>query len=94
MNKLLLMKETMSPRVQLAYDNVGSWHDMREALISARVSKGWTQADLAEVLGITQSAVSQFESLAGNPRIMTLMAYAQALSVRLDLSVSQPEDTA
>jgi transcriptional regulator with XRE-family HTH domain len=88
MNKLLLMKETMSPRVQLAYDNIGSWHDMREALISARVSKGWTQADLAEILGITQSAVSQFERLGGNPRIMTLMAYAQALNLRLDFGAS------
>jgi transcriptional regulator with XRE-family HTH domain len=82
-NKLLLMNETMSPRVQLAYENLGSWHDLREALIAARESKGWTQAELAEILGITQSAVSQFERLGGNPRIMTLMAYAQALNLRL-----------
>jgi len=47
-------------------------------LIAARESKGWTQADLAEVLGISQSADSQFERLGANPRMMTMMAYAQA----------------
>jgi transcriptional regulator with XRE-family HTH domain len=91
MNKLLLMKETMSPGVQLAYDNIGSWHDLREDLIAARVAKGWTQADLAAALGISQSAVSQFETLGGNPRLMTLMAYAQALNVRLQLGLSETE---
>ena len=92
MNKLLLMRETVSPGVELAYSNIGAWHDLRDVLITARVAKGWTQADLAEVLGISQSAVSQFESLGGNPRLMTLMAYAQALGVRLQLGISESEN--
>jgi transcriptional regulator with XRE-family HTH domain len=39
------------------------------------------QADLARKLGITPSAVSQFERLGSDPRLSTLRRYAVALDV-------------
>ena len=91
MNKLLLMKENQEKRIELASQNFRVWLDLKDQLVAARETRGLTQADLAEILGITQSAVSQFESLSGNPRMMTLMAYAQALGVRLQLGISESE---
>jgi transcriptional regulator with XRE-family HTH domain len=88
MHKLLLMKSDQEKRIELSSQNFGSWLDLKDQLVAAREARGLTQADLAEILGITQSAVSQFERLGGNPRIMTLMAYAQALQIRLNFGVS------
>jgi transcriptional regulator with XRE-family HTH domain len=72
---------------QLARGNLASWHDFRMAMIDYRERSGLTQKDVAERLGITQSAVSQFESFGGNPRVMTIIAYAQALNVGIDFSL-------
>jgi transcriptional regulator with XRE-family HTH domain len=88
MHKLLLMKDHQEKRIELSSKNFGSWLDLKDQLVAAREARGLTQADLAEILGITQSAVSQFERLGGNPRIMTLMAYAQALQIRLNFGAS------
>ena len=46
-----------------------------------------TQQDVADKLGITQSAVSQFESFGGNPRMMTVLAYALAIGAKLNFSI-------
>ena len=91
MDKLLLMKESMSQEVALSFANLGSWHDLRNMMVEARETQGLTQADLAVKLGITQSAVSQFESLSGNPRLMTLIAYAQALNLKLTFDASSAD---
>jgi transcriptional regulator with XRE-family HTH domain len=85
------MKSDQEKRIELSSQNFGSWLDLKDQLVAAREARGLTQADLAEILGITQSAVSQFERLGGNPRIMTLMAYAQALQLRLDFGASAVE---
>jgi DNA-binding XRE family transcriptional regulator len=90
-DKLLLMKELMSKEVALSFANFGTWHDLRNIMVEAREAQGLTQADLAMKLGITQSAVSQFESLSGNPRLMTLIAYAQALNLKLTFDASSAD---
>ncbi len=58
-------------------------------MIDYREKSGITQKEVADRLGITQSAVSQFESFGGNPRIMTIIAYAQALNIEIDFSINQ-----
>lgn len=85
MNKLLLMPQTKTTSQSLASHNVARWQDLREAMIARREELGLSQAELAKKMGITQPAVSQFESLGANPRIMTLLLYAQALELKLDL---------
>jgi transcriptional regulator with XRE-family HTH domain len=57
-------------------------------MIRHREQSGITQQELAARLGITQSAVSQFESFGGNPRLMTIIAYAQALNLQIDFVIS------
>jgi transcriptional regulator with XRE-family HTH domain len=48
-----------------------------------------TQVDLAKLVGLTQSAVSQLEKK-GDTRISTLRKYVQAIGGTLDLVVKMP----
>jgi len=88
MYKLLLMTKSKTPERALAGGNLASWHEFRLAMIRHREQSGITQQELADRLGITQSAVSQFESFGGNPRLMTIIAYAQALNLQIDFVIS------
>ncbi|GAB1823118.1 helix-turn-helix domain-containing protein [Herbidospora sp. RD11066] len=54
-----------------------------------RKAIGKTQAEVAEILGVTQSRISQIEN--GNIEVMeleTLRAYAAALGGHLDITIS------
>ena len=81
------MTNTLSKGQILAKENFGSWLDFRQAMIDRRIALGITQTEMASRLGVTQSAVSQFESLGSNPRLVTVMTYAQALEVKIKFSV-------
>jgi transcriptional regulator with XRE-family HTH domain len=82
------MSKSKSPEQALAAGNLASWHEFRLAMIRQREQSGITQQELADRLGITQSAVSQFESFGGNPRLMTIIAYAQALNLHIEFALS------
>lgn len=49
-----------------------------------RKSRGWTQADLAESVGIDRSMVGNYERGAHYPPVPTLIKLAEALQVSLD----------
>lgn len=76
-----------SSALSLSFNNNNAWQQLRSAVVARRIQLGLSQKELAQIMGISQSAVSQFESLGGNPRLMTLMAYAQALNLELGFSV-------
>ena len=81
------MSKSKSPDRLNARANLESWHKFRLDLIRQREESGMTQQDVADKLGITQSAVSQFESFGGNPRMMTVLAYALAIGAKLNFSI-------
>lgn len=68
--------------IEEAYDALLSLADLREA-------RGVTQVQLAEMLGVSQPAVSKIEH--GNVSISTLLRYVQALGGHLELKASFPE---
>lgn len=57
--------------------------DTRVALIAAlreeRIERGMSQTDVAEELGLAQSAISEFENGNTDPRLSTLQRYARAV---------------
>lgn len=55
--------------------------DTGEAIKKARTSAGLTQAELAEKLGVTPQAVSQYERNIKSPKIETIQKFADALGV-------------
>ncbi|MFG2077937.1 helix-turn-helix domain-containing protein [Nonomuraea maritima] len=59
--------------------------DMRliEALVGVRKQLGLTQAEVAERMGRSQPAVSDFERVGGDPRMSTIRRYALAVGAEV-----------
>ena len=78
-----LKKEMLSdPEVRGAYDAMADEFDLARELIAARVRAGLTQAELAERMGTTQSAVARIEGGKRLPSVKTLLRYAEATGCR------------
>ena len=57
-------------------------------LIEARMKKNLSQRDLARKIGTSQAAISRIENMSGNPSLHLLKRIANALSVKLQISLS------
>ncbi|WP_250462752.1 helix-turn-helix transcriptional regulator [Caballeronia sp. GAFFF2] len=79
------------PEFKAAYDALESKYAPLEAFLDARVAAGLTQAQVAERMGTTASAVARLEaSLASekhSPSVSTLRKYAAACGKRLKISL-------
>ncbi|MGP4092957.1 helix-turn-helix domain-containing protein [Nonomuraea sp. KM90] len=66
--------------------------DMRliETLVAMRKRLGLTQADVAEKMGRSQPAVSDFERVGGDPRMSTIRRYAFAIGAEVCHAVKVP----
>ena len=60
-----------------------------EIIIRRRIKKGLTQRDLAQKIGTKQSAISRLESGTYNPTFSFLQKLADALGVRLKISLME-----
>jgi transcriptional regulator with XRE-family HTH domain len=85
------MEERLSPLEQLSFDNASAWQDLRIAFIQRRLDLGLSQEALAQKMGLSQPAISQFEGVGANPRLMTIFTYAQALGLQLRFGASVVE---
>lgn len=69
-------------------------HSIGKTIASLRKSKGWTQAELAEKLNVSDKAVSKWESENGLPEISQLPALASLFDVSIDyLMTGEIKDT-
>ena len=73
--------------VREAYDTLGEEFAFLDEVLRARAETGLTQAQLAERVGTTQSAIARLESgaLKHSPSIATLQKYAKALGYRVEV---------
>jgi transcriptional regulator with XRE-family HTH domain len=71
--------------------NFGHWLDLHSMLLDARIELGLTQQQLADRLGVTQPAISAFEDGSTGIKIQTILSYASALGLELQLSVKPVE---
>jgi len=73
--------------VKTEYDSLDEEFQFLDEFLKARAAAGVTQAEVAERIGTTQSAVARLESGGGkhSPSIATLRKYAHALGCRLEL---------
>jgi transcriptional regulator with XRE-family HTH domain len=73
--------------VKTEYDRLDEEFRFLDEFLKARAAAGVTQAEVAERIGTTQSAVARLESGKGkhSPSIATLEKYAHALGCRLEL---------
>lgn len=62
-----------------------------DALKKARIDAGITQAELAKRLGVTPQTVSQYERGHINPKIETLLKFADALEINFKDLINQAD---
>ena len=75
------------PAMQAAVDDAQTHARLIETLVHVRNDRDRTQKDVAELMGTTQSRVSNFERIGGDPRLSTLLRYARAVDTKLRISV-------
>jgi transcriptional regulator with XRE-family HTH domain len=75
------------PDVKAEYDRLDEEFAFLDEFLKARAAAGISQAEIAERMGTTQSAVARLESGRGkhSPSLATLRKYARALGCRIDL---------
>lgn len=78
------------PAYGAAFEALREEYAIAAALIAARSHAGLTQAELAERMGTTQSAVARLESGKVRPSTSTLEKVAKATGTRLKVSF-EPE---
>jgi transcriptional regulator with XRE-family HTH domain len=73
--------------VKAEYDRLDEEFAFLDEFLKARAAAGVTQAEVAERIGTTQSAIARLESGSGkhSPSLATLQKYAHALGCRLEL---------
>lgn len=65
--------------------------ELRAKLLQARKLRGMSQTDVAELMGVTQPAVSSFEDYDNDPRLSTIRRYAHAVRVTIAHTVTLDE---
>lgn len=83
----LLQTELASPVFAAAYQDAAARADLLFALVTQRRSLGLSQTAVARAMGTTQSAVSELEGGASDPRLSTLQRYARAIGGCVDVQL-------
>jgi ribosome-binding protein aMBF1 (putative translation factor) len=71
------------PGASEAYDATRLAFELGRAVRDLRERQGWTQTQLAQAAGMTQSAVARFEAGGTVPTLTVLERLARALDARL-----------
>jgi transcriptional regulator with XRE-family HTH domain len=82
--------------VKTEYDRLEEEFAFLDEFLKARSSVGMSQAEVAEKMGTTQSAVARLESGRGkhSPSLTTLRKYARAIGYRIDLKLVKEKENA
>ncbi|NTV56694.1 MAG: helix-turn-helix transcriptional regulator [Deltaproteobacteria bacterium] len=82
--------------VRAEFDKLEEEFAFLDEFLKARAAAGMSQAEIADRMGTTQSAVARLESGRGkhSPSLATLRKYARALGYRVDLRlIKEKENT-
>ena len=82
-------KALQNAEVREEYNALKPLFAIKKQLVAARVAKGLTQDEIAKKIGTSKSNISRLESLNNNymPNLATLIKYAEALGMRLDIGL-------
>jgi transcriptional regulator with XRE-family HTH domain len=77
------------PEVRAAYDASAEEFAFLDEVLKARAEAGLTQAEVADRIGTTQSAIARLESAQAkhSPSIATLQKYAKALGYTVQVKL-------
>ena len=80
--------------VRAEFDKLEEEFAFLDEFLKARAAAGMSQAEIADRMGTTQSAVARLESGRGkhSPSLATLRKYARALGYRVDLRLVKEKE--
>jgi transcriptional regulator with XRE-family HTH domain len=86
-HKQLRAKALGNAQVKAEFDLLADEFSLLDEFLKARAAQGLTQAQVAQKIGTTQSAVARMESGRGkhSPSLATLSKYADALDCKLEV---------
>lgn len=88
MHKIKLMSDETYETILARAESLEEFkRDLVIGLIRLRKQHGLTQEVVGERMGVSQSAVSQFERYDSNPTLATLCEYALSVGARLEAKV-------
>lgn len=89
-HKQLKARALQRPEVKAKYDGLAEEFAILDEFLKLRTAAGLTQAQVAERMGTTQSAVARLESSRGknSPSLATLRKYARALGYKLEFNLT------
>lgn len=87
MTKLIDLKQRLMKNLEFReeYAKADAEFALLEAMITARREAKLTQAELAEKIGTTQSAIARLEAGRVSPSVSTLRRYAEATGHQLQV---------
>ena len=90
-HKQLRAKALANPEVKAEFESVRAEFAVLDEFLKIRAAKGFTQNQIAEKIGTTQSVIARLESGKGkhSPSITTLSRYAEALDCQLEIRLVQ-----
>jgi transcriptional regulator with XRE-family HTH domain len=90
-HKQLRVQALKSPEVAAEFEKQFEEFALLDEFLRARSEQGLTQAEVAERIGTTQSAVARMESGRGkhSPSLATLSKYAEALGCKLEVRLAR-----
>lgn len=83
----LIKRWMKEPGFKEGYDALAEEFELASLLIEARTHSHLTQAELAEKMGTSQSAIARLESGKAKPTLATLRRLAKATGMRLKISL-------
>lgn len=89
MTKIAELKKRLmkNPEFRAEYEKADAEFALIEALVRARTKAKLSQAQLAEKIGTTQSAIARLEGGGVSPSVATLRRYAEATGARLNIEL-------
>lgn len=89
MTRIVALKKKLmeNPEFRAEYEKADAEFSLIEALVQARTKANLSQAELAQRIGTTQSAIARLEGGGVSPSISTLRRYAEATGSRLEINL-------
>lgn len=87
-NERMRQEILADPNVRAEYERLGPRYELISAIVGARREQGWTQTDLAQACGASQSAIARLESGDHDPKWSTATRACRALG--LEITINAP----
>ena len=81
-----------NPEYTQAMDDLKLHFELANAVLRARLQKGWSQTELARAVGTKQANISRIEAGLANPTLALVRKITRVLALEVNLEAGVPQD--